>query len=770
MQEHQLTPSAKKALDKYKNYEYPEKNELKLFYYCLVYTDSDSLSFLEGSLGIAIDYESLYSLIDSYELKEPFLTEEQIISSSVKKSEEGLIDTEHLVLSLFELSDNIKEFLASIGLNPAEFEIAVKKLSEDTDDEPKTNQEDYGSFSLIPPSIQTYCKSLNDELLQGECMPIICRDKEIKELEETLLKRNKNNAVLVGEAGVGKTSVVYGLVQKILENDVCMEMTTAQVLSVDLTAMMSGCFLRGQFEEKMQSLISFAETNPNIILFFDEIEAIIKSSSGSSSDIDVSGILKPALARGTLMCIGTTTAENYHKHFEKDATFKRLFKRVNVDEPSKETTKKIIAANLTYFEDFHRVKYSDENLDFILDSCESFMSNKKFPDKAFDAIDLIGSKVKVKNTMMKEEIEAVKNEFVSGFGVEDATEEETYERLQTYIKSLTELSSKRPVNIEIKREDISEFFQDESKISAETIAESNDSFSLFEQKMNNKIFGQKTIIKDIYESLLCVKVGMNDPKKPLSNFLFAGDTSVGKTYTAKNIAKNFFGNQKAFIQINMSEYQNEAGILKLIGASSGYIGHEKGGLLTNFVYDTPNCVVLFDEIEKADPKVLDILLHLLDEGYVTDGENKNIDFSKAIVILTTNLKKGEAQRTMNFVSSDLDSTPSYRDDLKKHLRPELVARIENIHVFNDLSDEAMLQILQFELNETASRITKPKITIKKEVAGFLLDEVKSQKLHARNAKKLVRDMIQVPIAKFMIKNPKRKRISAKVLDKSININ
>ena len=290
--------------------------------------------------------------------------------------------------------------------------------------------------------------------------------------------------------------------------------------------------------------------------------------------------------------------------------------------------------------------------------------------------------------------------------------------------------------------------------------------------MKKEIFGQDKVIDDVYEHLSCAKVGLNDPNKPLANFLFVGPTSVGKTHTAKNIAKYFYGSDRAFIQINMGEYQDKTGIAKLIGANAGYVGYDEGGLLTEFVRSNPNAVVLFDEIEKADPKILDLLLHLLDEGYVSDNLNRKIDFSKSVVVLTTNIGNSDTVgRSMGFVDDKEEDAEIYQKALKKTLRPELISRINSIHVFDELGDEVMRSIISKEISFITERLKKRKVSVryKERVTDLILNKIKSKNLHARSVKALVKKEIQTPIAKFIIENKKTSKISLNIFDKELSI-
>ena len=321
----------------------------------------------------------------------------------------------------------------------------------------------------------------------------------------------------------------------------------------------------------------------------------------------------------------------------------------------------------------------------------------------------------------------------------------------------------------VRQKDIVEVMKDKTGLSRQTLSK-NASFSSFSRQMNSEVFGQEKNIKIIHNSLSCAKAGLNDSQKPLSNFLFIGDTSVGKTFTAKKIAKYFYGNEKAFIQLNMSEYQDKTGISKLLGANAGYVGYEEGGLLTEFVRENPNCVILFDEIEKCDPKILDVLLHILDEGYATDNLNRKIDFTRTILVMTSNIGQGKkSKRSMGFLSEEVAPIDTYKESLKKYLRPELLARIDEIIFFNDLEDRHLFKIINQELSSIGERLANRGIewTYNTSTSKYIFNEIKEKNSHARQIKNLVKALVQVPLSRFIVKNRNIEKISAKIVDKAL---
>jgi len=618
--------------------------------------------------------------------------------------------------------------------------------------------------------LSEYCLNLNEQVAQENQVPITSRDEEIDILIEVLSKKNKSNAVLLGDSGVGKTAVVEGLAQKIIKDEVPAHIGVCTVYSVDIASMVAGTQYRGQFEERFKGLLKEIEDRPEVILFIDEIHTLMGAGNSSDNGIDASNMLKPALARGEVKCIGATTFKEYEKSFGKDPALKRRFDKVEVLEPTKKQTEVMIKNSLSYYENFHKVKYSKSNIKDILDLSETYLSNKKFPEKAFDIIDQVGAKAKIEQDYPDDELACIRDKF-SKKDTNLESEVETEKLIKEYVEDLVSYMNKEDKKRRVSRNQILEVFEKKTGIPKKIIGESKKSFSNFNKKMKSEIFGQDEALDRIYSILSSVKVGLNDPNKPLANFLFVGPTSVGKTFTAKNIAKHFFGNQQSILQINMSEYQDKTGISKLLGANAGYIGYEEGGVLSDFVSNNPNSVVLFDEIEKCDPKILDLLLHLLDEGYISDNLNRRVDFSKCIIVMTTNIGHKEASKTSVGFVSDNNEQDSYKESLSNYLRPELIARIQNTLIFNPLNDDIMANIVGVEINKIKSRLASKGInlSVPRSIKNFLVKEIKSKKLNARNIKSLVVKLIQFPLASHIMDGEKNKKISLKVVDKTIKI-
>ena len=804
--DYNLTPKAKKAIRDAKLF--AEANNHKrirnehLIYGCLINLSDRNILLFE-SRGVVYEPRDFIKTFKRFCKKNPdfFIKKRNenawhdelnstILESSyfAQAHDDHFVGVEHLLYILLDNKSKFKKELENSGLETDYFKDVIEEiiiesnpvvgvntqsgdLSEGFSEKRSSSKSDR-DVEIVPENLLKYCVNMNQEMFLKDFPPVVSRDEEIEEVIEVLSKKNKSNAILVGGAGVGKTAIVEGLAQRIMLDQVPSHMSMYQIFSVDIAGMLAGTQYRGQFEERFKGLLKEVENNENIILFFDEIHTVIGAGNSSEGNMDASNMLKPALARGSIKCIGATTSKEYKKIFEKDGALKRRFDKINVEEPTKEQTRNMLKQALPYYEKFHGVKFTKTNIDKILDNCEIYLSNRRFPDKAFDIVDQIGARTKIKSDNPPDDVMDAKKKFSEMITKPCENEEDFVSTMEDYIKSISKYNERKKKKVSISNADILEVFEAKTGVSKKIIGETNFRFSMFRDKMKKEIFGQDKIIDDIYDNLSCVKVGLNDPGKPLSNFLFVGPTSVGKTFTAKNIAKNFYGSDRSFIQINMSEYQDKTGISKLIGANAGYVGYDEGGILTEFVRNNPNCVVLFDEIEKADPKILDILLHLLDEGYVSDNLNRKIDFSKSIVILTTNIGHQQTGgRSVGFVDDSPSDDFVYEDSLKKSLRPELIARINNTYVFNSLTDDVMMSIVSKEISFIAERLKEKNISLqtRRTVHKFILNKIKTEKLHARNIKVLVKKILQTPIARFVIENKNVEKISLKVVDKNIKV-
>ena len=802
--EFNLTPKAKKGLKDAKKFADANGHSLvtieHLLYGCLVNL-SDSCSLKLKGYGVLLEQEKFIKLFKEYASKNKEIFKatkgqggwhediNEVIFFAKEFSDNFdsyFIGVEHILYVILDMEGSFISYLRESGIDPLHvkdvIETHVLENSIPPSDQiksilhfgPKQNWSFREEEEQRPLShLSKYCINLNARFLDNRSSKISGRDDETNELIEILSKRNKSNAILVGEAGVGKTAIVEGLAQRIVKQTVPPHMSLMQICGVDISAMIAGTKYRGEFEERFKALIAEAEREPNVILFFDEIHTII-GAGNSEGAVDASNMLKPALARGDIKCIGATTSQEYKKFFEKDTAMKRRFDKITVEEPSKADTKEIVMQALSFYEDFHHVQYKEEDVDIILDLAEKFLSNKRFPDKAFDMIDQIGARTKIKHSSISPKMASARKKFcdylLNKEEEKELNEEQFTDLLKDYLIELAEIGKPKGRKQKIRQKDIVAVFTEKTGLSPKTISQNNSSFINFSKQMNSEIFGQEGNISTIHNALSCAEAGLNDPNKPLSNFLFIGGTSVGKTFTAKKIAKYFYGNEKSFIQINMSEYQDKTAISKLIGANAGYVGYEEGGLLTEFVRNNPNCVVLFDEVEKSDPQILDLLLHILDEGYATDNLNREIDFRRAVIVMTSNIGHSEkSKRSMGFFPDREADSEVYKKALKKYLRPELLARLDEILFFDELKDAHLLKIINQELKQITGRLSDRGVELNYDpsVKKHIFNKVKEKNSHARHIKNLVKGTVQVPLSEFIVKNQKIEKISLKIVDKSL---
>jgi len=798
-----LTPRAKKAYtDAYSvSKELGHKNitNLHVLYGCLKNASTEITNFLMINGFMINHHEALDIIKESAEKdskhffvnknSDPWNKEVVYTIGEANKISHKLdqhyIGVEHIILALLNTSVHVSECISD---NILEYESFVEKLAIFVNGDFDLSEEDnsyFGMEDLVDEVqvLETYNEQeeetpdfvthLNSVYMEGGLPDVYGRDDEVSLLIETISKKNKSNAILTGNAGVGKTAIVEALVAKICKAEIPSNMFGMEILSVNIGSMLAGTQYRGQFEQKFKSLLQMAKKSTNTVLFFDEIHTIFGAGGNQEGSIDAANMMKPYLARGEIKCIGATTTEEYNKIFKKDSAMKRRFFEVKVEEPTKDETKQILYKCKSKYEEFHNVIFTKSIIDCVVDFSSSLISNKKFPDKAFDIIDQVGSRVKIKNSKPCKDIMDKHDDLIKCLTEKEISETLIKEKLNYFLNDLDDVRNNKDVKpIKIKKEDIIDVIAEHAKISADQVKSGSQNFTSFSSRIKKEVFGQDKAIDTITDLLSCAKAGLTEENKPLASMFFVGPTSVGKTYTAKKIAKNFFGNEKAILQINMSELYDKTGISKLIGSNSGYVGYEEGGLLTNFVKDNPNCVVLFDEVEKADPQILNILLHLLDEGYVEDNKHEKVDFSKSIVILTSNIGHKEVKkRSMGFVQNDESEEDSYKNSVKKELKPELLARINDVLVFDELCDSDMKRIIKHEVDKVKNKLHDRglEINVKASSINCIFQDITNKKMHARDIKRYIYDKIHIPLAKIVISNSKKSQITIKDVDNQIKI-
>ena len=644
------------------------------------------------------------------------------------------------------------------------------------------------------PVLDNFSRDLIKLAEEGKLDPVIGRDREINRIAQILSRRKKNNPLIIGEPGCGKTAIVEGLAIKIYNNECPRNLMDKKIVSLDMTSIVAGTKYRGQFEERMKVIIEELQTNPNIIVFIDEIHTIV-GAGNSSGSMDASNIFKPALARGEIQCVGATTLDEYRKNFEKDGALERRFQKVIVDPATKEETFQILKNAKDKYENYHKVVYSDEVLSLCVDLAERYITDREFPDKAFDILDEVGARsqveVKVPEEIEKLKLEALdikqeKLDVVKRQDYEEAAnlrdkEKRILNRLETEKKKFEEeLNQQRK---EISTELVYDVVSNMTKIPISKLnADETKSLSEMEGNLNDKVIGQPEAVSKIAKSIRRNRLGIKDPNKPIGSFIFLGSTGVGKTHLAKQLAKQIFGTEDALIRIDMSEYQEKHNISRLIGSPPGYVGHEEGGQLTEQVKNKPYSVILFDEVEKANKDIFSTLLQVLDDGHLTDSLGRKINFKNCVIIMTSNIGVRKLQDFGTGIGFGT-SAKTYveeeqkRDMLKKELQkffaPEFLNRIDEIVVFKSLNREDVKKIVLLEVERLQKRLTglKYNFTFDDSVID-LISEVGYDEIYgARPLKRAIQDKIEDYISEEVLKGTLVEDVLYRlvVIDKEVKI-
>jgi len=706
---------------------------------------------------------------------------ESILKDSFDMSQDldhQFIGIEHLLYSILKSDCVTKKFLSEKGAPCEEIADAIISILNPFDKQQETKKED----SEVPEQkkekhISKYCQNLNELVLKFNTR-IEGRNPEINKLIEIISCKIKNNAILIGDAGVGKTAIVEGLAQMINFGNCPVFLSGSKIYSLDIGLMLAGTKYRGQFEERLKGLLEEFKNDPQSILFIDEIHSIVGAGSNEGSN-DLANLIKPALARGELKCIGATTAEEYKKYFEKDSALNRRFQTINVEEPSKKETFLILKKSKENYEKFHGVTYSDEMIDSILNLSEKYMPYRKFPDKAFDILDRIGASGKIKKFKVPDNLKQMEKNIIKymedGILEQKDNKEKCEKMLKSFLKKREKWLTKTSGEIfEIQETDIKDVISNISGLKKENIElNSSKSILVLNEEIKSKVFDQSEVIDKIYEILICSKAGIKKRNKTIANFLFVGATGVGKTYTAKVIAEKFYNKPNSFLQIDMGEFVEKNSISKLLGTSAGYVGYEEGGLLSEFVRANPNSLILFDEVEKAHPEITNILLRIMDEGCIIDNFNRKIDFSNCIIVLTGNIgAETETARSMGFSDAPSDSSKKndYEKAIKQQFKPELISRLDETLIFNaKFSEEGLFKMINSNISEIEHCLLDKKIKLNKsqELQSYLYKCIKNDGNNARAVQKVLRTKFEIPLSKFVVSNENIEEINTKIVDNEV---
>ncbi|GAB3217757.1 ATP-dependent Clp protease ATP-binding subunit [Algoriphagus aestuariicola] len=709
-----------------------------------------------------------------------------------------LIGTEHLLLSILRDEDNIatqilnkfevnydsvKEMLemqSDAGPSPR-----AKAEAEDGDDDGSKlfgssgsgsgGQAKPGAEKSRTPVLDNFGRDLTKMAEDDKLDPIIGREKEIERVAQILSRRKKNNPILIGEPGVGKTAIAEGLALRIVQKKVSRVLFNKRVVTLDLASLVAGTKYRGQFEERMKAVMNELEKSPNVILFIDELHTIV-GAGGASGSLDASNMFKPALARGEIQCIGATTLDEYRQYIEKDGALARRFQMVMVDATSPEETIQILNNIKDKYEDHHNVIYTPAAIEACVKLSDRYISDRFLPDKAIDILDEAGARVHINNIHVPEDIlkleaeveniKAEKNRVVKSQKYEEAAqlrdkEKKLLEQLEAAKNRWEDESKSKRFTVE--EDNVAEVIAMMTGIPAKRIAQNEGAKLLnMNEELGGKVIGQEEAIKKLTKAIQRTRVGLKDPKKPIGSFIFLGPTGVGKTELAKMLATYLFDKEDSLIRIDMSEYMEKFSVSRLVGAPPGYVGYEEGGQLTEKVRRKPYSVVLLDEIEKAHPDVFNILLQVLDDGILTDGLGRRVDFRNTIIIMTSNIgvrdlkdfgagigfaNRAKAEGIDDIMKSTIQSA------LKKAFSPEFLNRLDDVVVFNSLSKEHIFKIIDISLGKLFRRITDLgyKIELTDKAKDFLAEKGYDQQYGARPLNRAIQKYLEDAIAEEILK-------------------
>ncbi|MBQ3144353.1 MAG: ATP-dependent Clp protease ATP-binding subunit [Akkermansia sp.] len=715
------------------------------------------------------------------------------------------IGTEHILLAILRDSDGLAwHALTSAGLTydtalkGVQQEISPRFSAEDDDaagpgrgdefppNRPPHDEEDDEMFLNRQsagrggyergktPALKAFGRDLTERAAKGELDPVIGRRAEIERVIQILCRRTKNNPVLLGEAGVGKTAIVEGLAQMIVTGDVPEFLLGKKIISLDLALMVAGTKYRGQFEERLKAVMDEILHEKNIILFIDEMHTLMGAGSAEGT-MDASNIIKPALSRGEMQAIGATTLNEFRKHVEKDAAFERRFQQVQVGEPSVEDTILILKGIAPRYEEHHHVRYTPAALEAAANLSKRYLTGRFLPDKAIDLMDEAGSRLRVARMTRPASIKEIEQQCAQlEADKKAAVDNQDFEQAATLRDRCQELRKKLSGSLDGWKKDMNTSVPDVTEEDIMTVVskwtgiplsrmEEKEAEKLLhmEEELKSKVIGQDIACSAISRALRRSRADIKDPRRPIGSFLFMGPTGVGKTYLARNLAEIMFGTAEALIQVDMSEYMEKFSTSRLIGAPPGYVGHDDGGQLTEQVRRRPYAVILFDEVEKAHPDVMNLLLQILEEGTVTDSLGRKVNFSNTIIILTSNVGASLASRqgTMGFGAmasqeADYDTMKEkITEAAKQHFRPEFINRFDELVVFRMLERPDLEKIVELEANKLIKRLAEKKInlTLSPEVIGMLVDKGYDPQYGARPMRRAIERLLEDPIAEAILR-------------------
>lgn len=703
-----------------------------------------------------------------------------------------MVETEHLMLSILKNKENIAtQILNQFDIDYDLFrnDLGVVKSNdvrsefsddpeEEFDEEKRSYQQkakqQQGAAKSKTPVLDNFGRDITRLAEMGTLDPIVGREEEIERVSQILSRRKKNNPILIGEPGVGKTAIVEGLALRIVQRKVSRVLFDKRVVSLDLAALVAGTKYRGQFEERMKAIMNELEKNRDVILFIDEIHTIV-GAGGASGSLDASNIFKPALARGELQCIGASTLDEYRMYIEKDGALDRRFQKVVVDPPTVEETMQILNNIKSKYEDYHNVSYAQDAIDACVKLSDRYITDRLLPDKAIDVMDEVGARVHLKNINVPQEIlelekkiediKQEKNKVVKSQRFEEAASlRDTEKRLQEELekaKSSWEEESKHK-RYPISEEDIAEVVSMMTGIPVKRMVQAEtDKLRNMSVDMKGMVVGQDEAILKVVKAIQRNRVGLKDPKKPIGTFIFLGPTGVGKTELARSLARHMFDSEESLIRIDMSEYMEKFTVSRLIGAPPGYVGYEEGGQLTEKVRRKPYSVILLDEIEKAHPDIYNILLQVLDDGQLTDGLGRKVDFKNTLIIMTSNIGvrqlkdfgEGVGFATQSRIQNAEETSKAVIEKaLKRTFSPEFLNRVDDVIIFNSLTKENIFEIIDILMKGVLKRLQNLgfSLEITEDAKNFIADKGYDQQFGARPLHRAIQKYLEDPLAEEIL--------------------
>lgn len=719
--------------------------------------------------------------------------------SEARKMNANVVSGEHIILALIhdqramdsEVLKKIKETYLNFDIsiqNISDFNVPKggKNFGDDEDDEEEMSPFGFGGQAgneaaqsqkskgqkSDTPALDKFGYDMTKAAAEGTLDPVVGRETEIERLAQILSRRKKNNPVLIGEPGVGKSAIVEGLALRIVQHQVPRVLFNKRVIGLDMAGMVAGTKYRGQFEERIKAVLDELQKNPDIILFIDEIHTIV-GAGGAAGSMDAANMLKPALARGEIQCVGATTLDEYRQNIEKDGALERRFQKVMVEPTSPEETLEILRKVKEKYESHHNVNYTDEALQACVDLTQRYVSDRNFPDKALDALDEAGSRVHISNIVVPEEIEKLEKE------VEEVTEQKlSAAKAQNFelAAQLRDTETKKKAELEkakkdwesridserqeVDEENVAEVVAMMTGVPTQRIAQAEGTRLLkMGDMLEGAVIGQDDAIKKVVKAIQRNRIGLKNPDKPIGVFMFLGPTGVGKTHLAKKIAEYLFDSKDALIRMDMSEFMEKFTVSRLVGAPPGYVGYEEGGQLTEKVRRHPYSVVLLDEIEKAHPDVFNLLLQVMDEGRLTDSLGRKIDFKNTILIMTSNVGSRQLKEFGGGVgfNTEIVSKQQAHGVISKALNrafsPEFLNRVDDIIMFDQLEKEAILKIIDIELKDYYSRVEKLGFGLKisDEAKSFMAEKGYDPNFGARPLKRSIQKYLEDELAEMMLK-------------------